>query len=556
MPQRIHASEFDLKSIFSNSYCFSIEAYQRPYSWQVDQASELLDDIRSALPGDANNLQSADPYFLGGIILVKQDDRPDSEVIDGQQRLTTLTILFAVLRDLMGDTGKALQSLIKEDGDAILGLVDRFRLKVRERDRDFFRRYVQERGGTRALLSVSDPLPDAQSNMRNNAIFFDSMLARQDGRYLKNLAIYLVQRCFLVAVACTDRTTAYRTFRILNTRGLDLSPTDVLKADILGAITENRREMYAKIWEDVEEDLGRGRFRDLFAHIRMIFQKAKARKELVDEFHETVNPTANPTDFIENTLEPLADAFEVVDRIHFEQGSEAQRKEINACLGRLHRLDNIDWVPPAMRHLQKNAAAPDRVLSFLQDLERLAYALLIRRAYATERIGRYAAVLRWVDGDPSGSAPDLSAEEKQKVCSVLGGPLYGITPVCLPVLLRLDELSSAGGATYDSSVVSIEHVLPQNPDPASQWVKDFPDEAEREQLTHILGNLVLLPRRKQPQASNFDFERKKKEYFRRKGTTPFTLTVQVINESRWTPDVIRERQQRLVSQLREAWRLT
>jgi hypothetical protein len=101
----------------------------------------------------------------------------------------------------------------------------------------------------------------------------------------------------------------------------------------------------------------------------------------------------------------------------------------------------------------------------------------------------------------------------------------------------------------------VEHVLPQNPPVGSQWVTWFPKEDERPKVVHKLGNLALLSRRKNSQAQNFDFDRKKREYFSKNGVSPFALTTQVLNENVWTLDVIRNRQQLLVDKLKGLWRL-
>src|SRR5277367_2637616 len=91
------------------------------------------------------------------------------------------------------------------------------------------------------------------------------------------LAQFVVTRCFLVAVETPDIDSACRIFSVLNSRGLDLSATDILKAEIIGGTPDQTRENYTKKWEDTEEDLGREPFGDLFSHIRMVYRKAKPR---------------------------------------------------------------------------------------------------------------------------------------------------------------------------------------------------------------------------------------------------------------------------------------
>ena len=85
----IQAKEHQIKDVFSNEYAFSIPPYQRPYSWGVDQAEALFDDLVEASTGfsPGNFKHPVSPYFLGSIVLIKDDKSPESEVIDGQQRL-------------------------------------------------------------------------------------------------------------------------------------------------------------------------------------------------------------------------------------------------------------------------------------------------------------------------------------------------------------------------------------------------------------------------------------------------------------------------------------
>lgn len=125
----------------------------------------------------------------------------------------------------------------------------------------------------------------------------------------------------------------------------------------------------------------------------------------------------------------------------------------------------------------------------------------------------------------------------------------------MPLLLRLDGLLADKGATYEHKVLSIEHVLPQTPATDSIWLTWFPEEEDRELWTHRLANLVLLSRQKNTQAQNFDFERKKQEYFQRKGVATFALTSQVLNQAEWTPDVLKKRQYDLIGLLKSEWRL-
>jgi uncharacterized protein with ParB-like and HNH nuclease domain len=93
MASKISGHEAPVGKIFSDDFVFTIPSYQRPYSWEKEQAGELLDDLLQALGVVKVPIEELNPYFLGSIVLIK-GDAPHSEVVDGQQRLTTLVILF------------------------------------------------------------------------------------------------------------------------------------------------------------------------------------------------------------------------------------------------------------------------------------------------------------------------------------------------------------------------------------------------------------------------------------------------------------------------------
>jgi hypothetical protein len=92
MLKKITGAEFPLAKIFSSEFDYHIPAYQRPYAWTEEESGTLFDDLY-----DFFRTEDDDNYFLGSIVLIKEDNNPHSDVIDGQQRLTTLTILLAAL---------------------------------------------------------------------------------------------------------------------------------------------------------------------------------------------------------------------------------------------------------------------------------------------------------------------------------------------------------------------------------------------------------------------------------------------------------------------------
>ena len=555
MPEIIKASEQNLNSVFSDDYLFEIPLYQRPYAWTTEQVDELLDDLLNAMDRDAQS-----PYFLGSVVLIKNEGDSTSAVVDGQQRLTTLSMLFCVLRELAaGNAQSELDGFVREAGNSLRGTQDRFRLGLRARDREFFHDNVQSRGAISEFVKKDTAtFSDSQKLIFTNVNRLHQELSKLGEARRDALVKFVIQQCYLVVVTATDRDSAYRIFSVMNDRGLDLSPTDILKAETIGEIPEPDQEVYGEKWENIEERIGRDGFRDLFAHIRMITLKTKLRRTLQADFQDNVLKNAVGKEFIDNTLEPYASVYETLLEASYESTQDAEK--VNDYLRHLGRLDNFDWIPPAMAFFLRHPNDRESLIRFAKDLERLAYGLFVRRANINDRINRYAEVLRDIERGSDlfddDSPLQLKADEQDEIVKGLNGQIYLQTAVVRRTLLeRLDSLLADTGATYARTTITVEHVLPQNPRADSEWMTWFPSQDQRDAWTHRLANLVLLSRRKNASASNWDFGRKKTEYFQRGGVAPFALTAQVLNEADWTPAVLERRQKELVDSLCREWRL-
>lgn len=533
-PVSIQGSEKPVAKIFSDDFVFTIPNYQRPYAWTTDEAGELMEDLLIAIENGGKPVNELNPYFLGSIVLIKGDG-PGSQIVDGQQRLVTLTILLSAIRSLVGvEEAKGISKMIYTEEDRILETPARYRLTIK--DEEFFKKYLQVKDGISKLRDLNEKLTESCQNIQANALMFLSRLERFTEIERIRLASFIALRCYMVVVSTPDLDSAYRIFSVLNDRGLELSLTDILKAEIIGRVGKNDEEIYTKKWQEIENNLGRKPFEDLFTHIRMINAKLKLRKTILEEFRYYVKPSENPKDFIDKTLLPMGEIFDQIQNASFE--GVARIDDINRFLKYLKRIDNFDWQPPAILYMSLNKNKPEQLLRFLVKLERLAAGMMIMRADINYRIDRYGKVLGAIENNHDlfgeGSPLQLSEDERKKIIAGLDGEIYTVVKIRLPILLRLDEALSGGGATFDFPIITVEHVLPQSPSANSKWLEWWPDEEERYANVHRLGNLALLSRRKNSQASNFDFDRKKEEYFKRGGVSPFPLTTQVLNKEEWT----------------------
>lgn len=561
MTQTLTAKEQPLSKIFSDEYVFSIPGYQRPYSWGTEQAQELLDDLLGYMQDSKVDVAHMPPYFLGSIVLIKPDASTRAEVVDGQQRLTTLTLLLSAIRATVVDTEvqAGITTCLYEKGNKVLNTAPLYRLSLRDRDNEFFRQYVQGDDGIAKLAELNNKLADPQDRLRSNARIFLERLDRLDQDSLAKLAQFIATRCYLVTVATPDLDSAYRIFGVLNSRGLDLSATDILKANILGDITDvAQRTTCTKKWDDIEEELGREPFNELFGHIRTAYSKTKPKGTLLKEFRDFVGPK-NPATFIDEVLAPMAGAFKQITGADYS--SQKNAEVINTTLRWMNRIEFKDWLPPALAFFIRHHNDPTAMLSFFIDLERLGYSMLIRRTGINERIDRFgklsAAIERGEDLTASDSPIQLTDKEQFETYRALSGPVYETysARTLAVILVRLDGLLASAGATYDLDITTIEHVLPQNPKAGTEWLTWFPTESERDYWVHRLGNLALLSRKKNSSASNWDFERKKSAYFVKNGVSPFAVTTEVLQHTAWTRAVVEDRQQSLLSKLESHWRL-
>lgn len=560
MTKKISGAEYPLAKIFSSDFDYSIPSYQRPYAWTEVQAGELFSDLY-----DFFLKEKDDTYFLGSIVLIKEEGHPNAEVIDGQQRLTTLTILLAAITSRFeGDLRADFESYIREPGRASQGLKPKPRLALRERDRQFFSDYVQ--GLRFEELVALDPAQvdnESQRNIRRNAELFmqriDMNFANDTPR-LVEFGSFLVQRCFLVAVSTPSQQSAFRVFSVLNSRGLDLLPTDIIKSDIIGSIAPAKQDEYTETWEELEVETGRDGFAEVFGHIRMIYAKEKARRALLEEFREKVIPKApSAEDLVTKVVQPYTDAYLIAKQGQYTSTSNAA--EVNALLHWLNRIDNSDWLPSAMKFLADKGSDATYVLWFLRKLERLAAVMHVCAYDVNSRIERYASVLRALEASHSMASPvtevELRPYEKDAMQRALDGNIYLMTARRRNYLmLRLDSFLSDGAASYDPTLLTIEHVLPQTVAEGSQWAEWWPSAEEQQAWVHRLANLVPLNQRRNSAAQNYDFEAKKKAYFGgRSGVSSYILTTQVLNTKDWTPTIVEQRQSDLLALLKEKWEL-
>ena len=559
----INGHEYQLLKIFSSDFEYHIPAYQRPYAWTTEETNTLFDDLYSFFTSE----NEEENYFLGSIVLIKENTNRKSDVIDGQQRLTTLTILFSVLADNLTDPKKKSSCMkrLQEEGDELAGIASQPRVFLREWDQAFFNKYIQN-------VNISDLFKldpatldtEAKRHIQENCKALSEKFKETfqgDETELLKFSSFLLNRCYLVVVSTPSQASAFRVFSVMNSRGLNLLPTDIIKSETIGKLPADLQQSYTDKWEELENQVGRDGFNEVFTHTRTIFTMEKAKKNLLDEFRSFVVPETTPKSLIDDYLEPYTLAYMKLKNCAYTSTRNAD--EINGYLYWLNKCNNYDWMPPAILFMTMHPDDSDYLLWFVRRLERLSSYLLITAQDVNHRMARYKFVLAELKEKPNSSLSDpiqnieLTEWEKEECLRTLNGEIYTMPPARRNYIIqRLDSFVSDGGATYNTKLFTIEHVLPQNPSAESEWFDLWPDIKDRQYWLNRIANLVPLTRQRNSAAQNYDFKTKKEKYFTTKsGTSSYQLTTQVLNANTWTPDVVKNRQKDMLDIFAKNWDL-
>lgn len=561
MSNKITGKEYPLSKIFSADFEYHIPGYQRPYAWTEEETGILFDDLYEFFQTEA-----VDNYFLGSIVLIKDENKPYADVIDGQQRLTTLSILFSVMANSFHTEAyrNNCKKYLQEEGNILEGIAAQPRIFLRDWDQDFFSKYIQDIQ-LDALVQI-DPVTldtEAKRHIQKNCTVLREKFSEvfNDENDLLKFTQFILTRCFLVVVSTPNQESAFRVFSVMNSRGLDLLPTDIIKSMTIGKLPKDEEQKYTEKWEELENLTGRDGFNEVFTHTRTIFAKERPKKNLLDEFKEYVIKQTSPKSLVDEYLIPYTEAYVCLKNCDFSSTQNA--KEINELLLWLNKTNNHDWMPPAIKFLTDHKNDSVYILWFIRKLERLASYLLVTAKDVNQRMERYKWILVEMESRPDNNltAPleniELTDWEKQQFIDALNGEIYSMTAKRRNYIIqRLDSFLSDGGATYNTKLFTIEHVLPQHPSADSEWMKLWPDTQTQRFWLNKIANLVPLTRQRNSAAQNYDFNTKKIKYFQSKnGTSSYTLTTQVINIAAWTPEVVEARQKDLEEIFISKWDL-
>jgi len=580
MTNLLRCDDVAIGDLLSGHHRYEIPAFQRDYSWTEAEAQRLYDDITTACETARQSVEPL-PFFLGTMLFVGPDEPTlgirSALVIDGQQRLITLTVLIAVLRDLVTDEqAAALHTRIDERSQTDAEDSDTVHVRPRDSDARYFQQAIQRRGATRLPRGKSDLKPQNEPQRRIEAVrgLFLKRLKGAELQRRNEIARFLLEQCRVLRIWAPDIDYAYRLFLSINKPGRPLSDEDIVLAEVVGPLAVEQRHRYDTIIAQMQryrEPQAKGRRQDktFFTHLAVAQRWARSDR-MISLLRRVVAREGGPARFAERVFEPMAEAY-LVTRGDWPRSAFSQ--PVWDHLDRLRILERFccsEWVAPAMVALALLKDDVDRLVGFLRALDRFAYALALTRPTADDRRNAYRPIIDriWQSDefpDPDGlfhlDAPRQAAAVRRAALKIKDSA-NGMDKA---LLLRLDaHLSGRPLADYlyladhtfnGADMLTLEHVLPNGDMLArtSGWRPEFSKIGYRKAMANTIANLVLLEESRNKAAGQLDFVAKKAAYFPEGEAHELFLTDQLRSAGNWTRASLEARHHLLMQAVLEIW---
>lgn len=594
----VKADTFTLEQVFGLTTRYVVPLYQRPYVWELEKHWEpLWDDVRMVAERltDATTDNDDVPHFMGAIVLAQTwspIDKAARLVIDGQQRLTTLQLLMAAVRDVAAEIDE--QSAIKRMASLLLiedYLVDdpeqRYKLVPTNADRAAFRQAIT------GASPHGKPEPDERDQTLSAYKYFlgavrewahDEGDAELPASKLKALAQAIRQLIKVVVIDLEPRDNAQAIFETLNARGQPLLAADLVKNYLFQQAEAGRhdvRKLYENYWKPFDlkpwrSEVGQGRTRrpriDVFlTHwLTMKSEDEVSWQHLFDDFRKW-NAAAKPP--VEDLLADLTDNARIFDGFDaYPVGSIEQ-----LFFYRLDVLQSATAFPVVLWLFgPRGIADPDDRRKALRVIESWLVRRMLRRLTTKNYNTVFLAMLKHLAADGEPSAAKVSAflasrtgdsqewpRDEAVLESLLAQPYYTtLVRARLRMVLEAVEADMRGalvGPFTAWGALSIEHVLPQ------EWRTHWPlppnvDELkagiERDTAKHRLGNLSLVTHPLNSSLSNAPWTAPIGEPSKREALREFNvlmLNKPLVELDRWDEASIAQRGEMIARRILRIW---
>jgi uncharacterized protein with ParB-like and HNH nuclease domain len=536
----------NIQKIFgdADSY-YQIPDYQRPYSWEDDQIEQLWDDICSAMESEDES------YFLGPVILIKKGEY--FEVVDGQQRLTTLTILFCVLRDLYSE--KLDQALVNSIKDAVRSLVyEKHRLKL------ITQLHYQNQFENEILNKVEFPdgeLTREEKNtqkFKNAAFIFKQKLGELEGKggieSIKKFTDYLLRKVEMITITCSQQGYAIKLFQVLNTRGLDLSPADLIKSHLYGKLEdETKKGQFIATWQAIEEISKQldEPITDLLTYYEYYLLAQNPKRSLYEELIDKFKGK-NPNDVIYE-FKKFVDFFNKIDQL-----------ESKLIFSFWYLPNQVFW-KALLTTAKKEGFTDTEFEELCKELRKMYYSYWIA-GYTTSKVKQLSFnLIGWLKDkkkldEIKGEIDKKMTEDNvyKRMNENLQNDVYGepwLRPLLAVIEYQQTDDSKISFIELDNKL-HVDHILPVKWNEREEWKKQW-DEQQATKWLHKIGNLTLLSGKKNIAQQN-DPPLKKAEMYKKGhgGTTAFEISKKIIGKLEkgiWTEKAVEERQRWIIEQV-------
>ncbi|MES1199388.1 MAG: DUF262 domain-containing protein [Pseudomonadota bacterium] len=540
---------------------------QRDYQWEEQQCQDLFSDLERVFAagegrreeGEAEAAEDTDAaadlvdveappptsqrdYMLNTMVMRPGEDGA-YEVFDGLQRLTSLTALIAVLRDLSAD-GELANAL-----DALVAMPQRgFRVVLPGKDATL-REEVQKRGEA-ARGRRSQPSSDMGARVRAACTLFRRELSRWDAARRGAFAEFLMHRVQVVVITADDPLLLSQIFVTTNARGLPLDKVGLFKGQLMDlARDEDSAERIAKAWIAVQTAVG-DQLEDLLGALDFIERREPQGAERLTKLADYLARRYGGGDVGQwvARLELYANAWRDFHRRLFDPADA----EVGAAAWMLRLIKWRDWKPLALiwtaQYLQQseNPGQTERARALyarrLDALHRRAMAITLIGHSDNDRAKIFARAISQAaqrrDPLDRQGALGFDSGAQARIQETLRLPLIQ-DDLRLSLLRWIEALHWPERPPRSIPRASVEHILPVRPQAGSEWLKLFPNEDARFNTCHSLGNLAVLEYKVNEGMGNADFAQKLP---RLKEQAPkYKLLADVVSHKTWTGDLIAAR---------------
>ncbi|WP_219028675.1 DUF262 domain-containing protein [Helicobacter pylori] len=553
--------------VVGNDTYYQIPIYQRPYQWGKEQCEELLNDLFENYEDHGE-----DDYFCGSLVLIRLDEGNKTyDIVDGQQRLSTFILLAKVLATLYS-VGDKYQEYLQEswsdrheDGKKKKRKRLDFDLVGSNAKKDFQEAldFFDDLDASKGENSKSNAPSKGKNSYLKNAICLKNYLEQKEIEDINHFIEWLYFKVVFITIICPDTDKALRIFNVLNARGLPLHATDIFKGELLKHTKEHEQEEFVSRWNALSQKCSDNdlTIETLFGwylnYLNPVTSKEKMEKRLVTWF-KNLNKT--PLEYfkgVEDFYNAYCEVLEMQDRhAYLLSYKDDDYLCVILCASLLHHYTESEI--EALKKLLVKFYYQDWVAGKTKSTRGQTSCNIIKDLKEKQSVGYIASVVKeYLDKNKitqhfRENLQDDHLYEKHKRASKNSW----LRPILILVEYFMSDDDCPKRIQMDENL-HIEHILPQNPDPSSQWAKDFSEE-ERERYTHSLANLTLLGGKKNKEASNLDFQDKKKIYMgeeirlNKKKTfrvmTCYKMTTDIAyHYTEWTPKSLEKREKDLMS---------